>query len=291
MTFTLIERFFIHGTQTMPPLLPLSRNPSEGCPIDILGPGTSDIPSLQAHLTENQFTRVIWWPQEGLDRISVWKAKQTPSEEEWTIKEYDELLRNSLQELYFKHSTSLRETILLINPLAALLLRSFSPVTQGGEDGVQKFYDCWWRALPMVNEISDTIMPASFTELWFPLNQTEEIMNELNGLFKKHFTAVGNFFTEVYAAKESPFWMSPSYGGDKVRVDTTWFTANKAGDPANFFKPYWSTFEKRGYRCHWGKYTPEEYGERVESRYQKYSEWMKVREKMDPKQVSTFVHN
>ena len=64
-TFTLTKNFFIQGTQTISPLLPPSTNPSEGCPIDVLGPGTKGVPSLQAHFTQNQFTRVIWWPQEG----------------------------------------------------------------------------------------------------------------------------------------------------------------------------------------------------------------------------------
>lgn len=299
VTFTLIENFFIQGTQTISPLLPPSTNPSEGCPIDVLGPGTKDIPSLQVHFTQNQFTRVIWWPQEGLNRLTIWKAKKVPVKnpatgEQWEIKEYEELPR------IFGSSipTQIAARIILLalnlheadNPeykaVAALLLGLFNPITQGGEAGAQTFCDWWWRALPMDNEISDTIMPVSFTELWFPIDQTQQIMNELNELFTTDFAAVGNFFTEVYAAKESPFWMSPGYGGNKVRVDATWFTANEKGNPADFFKPYWRIFEKRGYRCHWGKYTPEDYGVGVRARYQKYDEWMAVRAKMDPKQVS-----
>jgi len=303
VTFTLVENFFIQGTQTISPLLPPSTNPTEGCPIDVLGPGKDDIPSLQAHLMQNQFTRVIWWPQEGLNRLTVWKAQQIPvinpaTGEEWQIKEYEELPRifgssiptQLIARVMLQALNLLEADDAAYKELAALLLGLFNPITQGGEDGAQKFCDWWWRALPMDNEISDTIMPVSFTELWFPIDQTEGIMNELNVLFTTDFAAVGNFFTEVYAARESPFWMSPSYGGNKVRVDATWFTANKKGDPAEFFKPYWSTFEKRGYKCHWGKYTPDDYGVGVKGRYQKYDEWMKVREKMDPKQVSTFTH-
>ena len=233
--------------------------------------------------------------------MTVWRATSVPvinpaTGEQWEIKEYEELPRifgSSLPaQLAARVMLQALNLLEADNPeykeLAALLLGLFNPVTQGGEDGAQKFCDWWWRALPMDNEISDTIMPVSFTELWFPLDQTEQIMNELNELFSTDFAAVGNFFTEVYAAKQSPFWLSPSYGEDKVRVDATWFTANKKGDPAEFFKPYWKTFKERGYRCHWGKYTPEDYGLGVKERYGKYEEWMQVRARMDPKQVGAF---
>lgn len=298
VTFTLMENFFIKGTQTISPLLPPSKNPSEGCPIDVLGAGTTDIPSLQTHLTQTQFTRVVWWPQEGLNRMTVWKAEQYPvinpsTGHPWEIKQYEELPRvfgtsipvQIAARLVLQALNLLESKNILYKKTAALVLGLFNPITKGGEAGAQKFCDWWWRALPMDNEISDKVMPVSFTELWFPIDQTRQVMNDLNGLFKTDFAAVGNFFTEVYAAKQSPFWMSPSYGGDMVRVDATWFTANEKGDPETFFKPYWELFEKRGYKCHWGKYTPEDYGKVVRNRYDKYDEWMKIREEHDPKQI------
>ncbi|KAF8451470.1 hypothetical protein BDZ91DRAFT_853355 [Kalaharituber pfeilii] len=292
-TFTLMPNFFIQGTQTTSPIHPTSTNPALGCPVDILGDGSTDIPSLKEHLEKTQYTRLLWWPQRDLNRITVWKAKSVSvidpdTHQQREIKEYEELpriggssiLAQSAARVVLIALNLLESNNELYRKLAAKLLGLFTPVP-----GAQSFCDWWWRGLPMDNEISDTILPVSFTELWFPIDKTKAVMNDLNTLFNTDFSAIGNFFTELYAAKKSPFWMSPSFDGNMIRVDVTWFTANERGSAREFYQPYWEKLAPREYRCHWGKYTPDDYGTKVKKLYSKYDAWMEVRAKMDPHQV------
>jgi D-arabinono-1,4-lactone oxidase len=55
------------------------------------------------------------------------------------------------------------------------------------EETKRKFCDAWYRALPMDNEISDDIMPIQFSELWFPIEKTKEVMN----LWLEHLNRFG----------------------------------------------------------------------------------------------------
>ncbi len=44
------------------------------CPIDLFGPGRGGKPSLQAFLEQTPYTRLLWWPQKGVDRVVIWQA-------------------------------------------------------------------------------------------------------------------------------------------------------------------------------------------------------------------------
>jgi D-arabinono-1,4-lactone oxidase len=48
------------------------------CPIDLFGPGDDKQPSLQQYLQDTQYTRILWWPQEGTDRVVIWEASRGP---------------------------------------------------------------------------------------------------------------------------------------------------------------------------------------------------------------------
>lgn len=110
--------------------------------------------------------------------MTIWKAELVPvinpaTGEQWQIEEYEELPRifgssipaQVAARIMLQALNLLEADDPTYKELAALLLGLFNPITQGGESGAQKFCDWWWRALPMDNEISDTIMPVSFTEL------------------------------------------------------------------------------------------------------------------------------
>ncbi|CAG8477274.1 30582_t:CDS:2 [Gigaspora margarita] len=60
---------------------------------------------------------------------------------------------------------------------------------------------------------------------------------------------------------------------------------NYEGIPKDHFKFYWDTLSKYGFRCHWGKYTPDNYGDHVSKLYPQYNQWMNIRRQMDPKQI------
>jgi D-arabinono-1,4-lactone oxidase len=118
-------------------------------------------------------------------------------------------------------------------------------------------------------------------------------MDKLDELFKDQ-KAAGNFATEIYGAKESPFWLSMSYGGDMVRVDPYWLARNR-GDLRKYFSYFWGVLlDISGTRLHWGKYLPlpgQKCGTKtfnlayLKSVYPRMNDWLTKREEMDPDQV------
>lgn len=44
------------------------------CPIDLTGPGDRNRPSMARFLAETPYSRVLWWPQKGAERLVVWQA-------------------------------------------------------------------------------------------------------------------------------------------------------------------------------------------------------------------------
>ncbi|CAG8629301.1 35084_t:CDS:2, partial [Gigaspora margarita] len=128
--------------------------------------------------------------------------------------------------------------------------------------GTEYFQDKWWTGLPMDN-----------------------VMNDLQQLFDGEFKAISNFFTEIYATGRSKFWLSLAYNKDIVRIDVHYFSGNTRGIPKDHFKFYWDILSKYGFRCHWGKYMPDNYGDQVSKLYPQYNQWMNIRRQIDPKQI------
>lgn len=46
----------------------------EECPIDLFGPGRNGKPSMRTFLEKTSYTRILWWPQKGVERIVIWQA-------------------------------------------------------------------------------------------------------------------------------------------------------------------------------------------------------------------------
>jgi D-arabinono-1,4-lactone oxidase len=46
----------------------------QDCPIDLFGAGQSGKPSLQAFLEQVPYARLLWWPQQGVQRVAIWQA-------------------------------------------------------------------------------------------------------------------------------------------------------------------------------------------------------------------------
>jgi hypothetical protein len=104
---------------------------------------------------------------------------------------------------------------------------------------------------------------------------------------KKVFAATGSYCCELYTAKRSDFWLSPSYQEDVFRVDIFWFGYN-AGDPVKDYYPqFWNLLMKE-FKCrfHWGKSMPAAVPY-LEKQYPKWKDFMALRAEMDPQQ--TFV--
>jgi hypothetical protein len=160
-------------------------------------------------------------------------------------------------------------------------------------DGVQTFWDTWMCGLPMDNQIDDRLFPVAFTELWIPIERTAEVMTALRTYFagggsaENAYKATGSFSTEIYAAKKSPFWLSPSYGTDVVRIDVFWFELNATG-PEDFYQPFFDLLAPFGFRPHWGKYLPPaspQWREYYENQLPRLGDFLALRATLDPKKL------
>lgn len=317
------------------------------CPIDLFGPGSGTVPSLRKFMEDTDYTRILWWPQQGGERIVTWQAERTATG--GTLKPYrnvgdlEQLLiaifftiagniddlselskkmpmlrpryreaarlaveawgvpkllsgvttavasRGWFIDLVLKHYPSLRDKLRKIFPR---ILDLFQPITKPDDD--KGFRDHAWRSLPMDNGADDTLLRTDFTELWIPIERTQDTMRVL----KEHFDAggipaTGYFATELYASKASEFWLSPSYKSAVFRVDPFWYSTNP-GDPTvkgGFFAKFWDLLRANDipFRLHWGKGLPDYdhagWAKYFESQYPRWKDFMALRAVRDPKNV------
>lgn len=327
------------------------------CPVDLFGPGRDGKPSLKRFLERTPYSRVLWWPQAGVERAVFWQAvpgpplaafvpqpyrefagstferrvqqlaasilftlvgnlddlSQVPDKLDDDFAEFDEAVKLLLKSLGLGETASAFLAKLLSGALedladaAIVLLQSeirkrlprafpklidlFQPMTHGTP---KVFMDHAWRSLPMDNAVDDILLSTEFTEIWVPLEETERVMS----LLVEHFAqggpeATGYFSTELYAATESRFWLSPSYGGPAFRIDPFWFTKN-AGEPAErdgFFDQFWRLLRDKGipFRLHWGKFLPaydhHGWAEYFRHLYPRWDDFLVLRAQRDPHDV------
>jgi hypothetical protein len=145
----------------------------------------------------------------------------------------------------------------------------------------------------MDNAIDDVFIPTYFTELWMPISKTAAVMNTLRDFFRQHgLDATGKYAFEIYANKNSVFWMSPSYGEEPVvRIDVFWF-GYSAGDPSVvFFPKFWNLLQAFDFRLHWGKYLPSDplpekrWAKYFKERYPRWDDFLRIRATMDPRNI------
>jgi hypothetical protein len=85
--FQLIPMYNIQGTEVTTPPIP------DACPIDLFGPGIGKKPSLQQFLTEQPYSRITWWPQEGCERVQIWQAERVPASDQDLVR-YEEFTQD-----------------------------------------------------------------------------------------------------------------------------------------------------------------------------------------------------
>lgn len=158
------------------------------------------------------------------------------------------------------------------------------------EEGQQTFWDSWMCGLPMDNQMDDQLWPTEFTELWIPIADAADAMKALRTHYRAGgdpvaaYAATGPFSCELYAAKASSAWLSPSYGTDVLRVDVFWFGLN-AGDPRQFYEPFWKVLDAFRFRPHWGKILPGPSGtwrQAWRDRLPRLGDFLKLRAQLDP---------
>ena len=267
--------------------------------------------SLSAFLEEHDYTRLLWWPQQQINKVLIWSANQEQISDWQNYKPHpyhslpiingSTVLANKVfgAIFHFLGCTLVKTRQIIISmfgktpakieainnwfnkldiSILKLVLGVVAPI------GEKDFDDAWWRALPMDNEYSDKFAPVKFTELWIPISETEEVLRRLNEFYKKPENA-GTFCSEIYPGKQNDFWLSPGYGTITIRVDVFWFGRN-FGDPVDYFKKFWDEFRDLEFRCHWGKYIgPLKHKEQqflIKRPFPKWKQFMDLRARHDP---------
>lgn len=355
--FKLIPKYYIKGQEkTTPTAL-------EECQIDLFGSGEAGKPSLETFLKETPYTRIMWWPQKGSERIVTWSAHREEPFEPFTPNPYHEFsssgLVTKLEELgaailytilgitnfikilanvlhdfnrfrrilakqwaasmgaflgwIFSFLLTLVLGIIAFLPICFLAIFRFIPklllpkiinIIQpltSSKNPLKEFEDYYYSSLPMDNVVDDVLMGTEFTEIWLPLNRTQEVMNLLHQHYTDNgYSATGAFSNELYAGNTSPFWMHQGYtnGMDEfkdgtIRVDLFWYTAND-GAPngkGEYYDQFWKLFRDAGipFRLHWGKFVPDydfkDWAAYYQSNLPKMGDFLKLREQRDPNNV------
>lgn len=296
-TFQAVDAFDIVGEQSTTTL--------PDCQVDLFGDGSRGKPSLEQFFRQTEHTRLMWWPQEGVHRMEVWKATIIKEKAGFKPDPYEEFppIAGSQWPSQFVAGgvlTLLGRWMMLgvlggitrffVKHVYPTIVRIFEPLD--GRKGPLKFRDIWWHGLPMDNSAYDNLIPTRFTELWIPVEQSQAVMQALMEVYTQNgLWAAGTYSCEIYPTPSSKFWMSAAYGRDVVKVDVFWFGKNK-GDPiAHFYPQFWNALKKFQFRPHWGKYLPytadrpTEWLEYTRSQYPKWDDFMALRAQMDPAQI------
>lgn len=188
--------------------------------------------------------------------------------------------------------------------LARLIVRSFQSITKAGK--AKEFLDYPWRSLSMDNDINDGMLSTEFTEIWVPLHKAHEAIIFFRDLYQKNsYKSTGYYATELYTARKSNVWLSPSFNDDSLRFDIFWFTNNEGDPSANetsqdgFFNQFWDGLRKERipFTLHWGKFLPgyiedgndyssfKDWSIHMSNQFPKWNEFLKLREQRDPHNI------
>lgn len=70
-----------------------STAPTATAPVDLFGEGSAERPGLARFLREAPYTRLMWWPQHGFERVQIWEAARMDPTPGFTPHPYEELGR------------------------------------------------------------------------------------------------------------------------------------------------------------------------------------------------------
>ncbi len=305
VTLTCRPRFDIAGKQVTRDAVELFK----------LGPEHSGEKRRVALFKAAEYVRMLWWPQEGVNKVEFWQADriQVGSTLSERLRHKGRVLRTRR----FKR----RPFVMVPRVLQRFILHPFfnfiskdqpppfrEPTIHKLVQNVlntflreeeKTFVDSWHRALPMDDQVSDKHMPTVFTELFIELSQVDRVIELLHRFFNPEdeegrraaegMGRTGSYAFELYPGHRSQFWLSPCHQRDCIRLDVLWFRTEKDTARRNaFFRSFWELLrrEKIDFRPHWGKYLPEADSEQgadyLRSQYAKWDRFMELRRKFDP---------
>jgi len=361
--FKLSPKYFIKG-QEKTTLTTLNE-----CQIDLFGPGTigsagkKEKPSLETFLKETAYTRIMWWPQKGSERIVTWSAHREEPFASFEPKPYHDFSNNGLftklKELgiailytilgstnsvnisrnilhdfnrfrrilanqwtviignfggyFFSFLLTLILGIVAFLPIGIFAIFKFIPKwllpklinfihpLTSNKNPLKEFEDYYYSSLPMDNTVGDVLMETTFTEIWLPLNRTQEVMNLLHKHYQEYeYTATGVFSNKLCVGNPSTFWMHPGYTNSidefkngTIRVNLFWNTANARfpNEKGGYYDQFWKLFKDAGipFRLHWGKCIPnydfKDWAIYYRTNLPKMGDFLNLREQRDPNNV------
>jgi D-arabinono-1,4-lactone oxidase len=162
----------------------------------------------------------------------------------------------------------------------------------------QTFWDSWINALPNdTHEYGNNLLTAYRAEFWIPMDQATQAMSVLNNYYQHQYfpdsnpenrnAANGCYVVEVLGAKSTPFWLSPSYNQDCLRINF-YSLKETQDDVMDYFQQFWDLFynNKINFRMHWGYILPppssSEGGKYLPNQYPMWPQFLNLRESMDP---------
>lgn len=268
--------------------------PETGDRVDLFAEG----PTGLAHfLTETPYARVLWWPQRGVEQIAVWEARPaTPSDgpaPPWRPMPPvfgSTLPTQAAAGLALRALTHWRGAVGRVAPGAvAPLARGMAPLRPALYRSFlgpphQAFRGAWHTTLPLDREMSDRLLPTTFTEIWIPLDHAAEALRRLRAAFDAGGdAAAGRFAIELYAGPPAAGWLAPGHGGPHLRINPFWFEGSP-GDPRDdFFPRMWDALADLDLRLHWGKLLPHDPASlALAGRYPHLADFEGVRRGLDP---------
>jgi FAD/FMN-containing dehydrogenase len=319
VTFQCDQRYYLRGNER---IVPVDRSP-----IDLFGDGEpgddgAPRPTLETFLRDTDYTRLLWWPQPDVQKLTIWEARRLTLEDfrenpkkygtpdhfrrrpyveigmpyyrilrpnmpvigllrrkiHWVSSRIEQMVASRIYRILGQAEPAwyLRPFAKLVRKHAQWLLNTFNP------EGTQEFWDIWWKGLPMDNQIDDYLMPTWFTEIWIPIEQTQDVMRTLRDMYEgMSLEDIGYFCVEIYAGAPEPFWLHPSGNRETVRIDFFWFGYND-GDPREYFQRFWDVLARFQYRGHLGKYVPQLPADKLDALYPELPRFRQLCRERDP---------
>ena len=297
------------------------------CAFDFLCTGTGTKESFSSYLSGAEFSRTLWCPVKDLQRVIAWQARtmqpadynpQTGTQQSFTPKPYQPIFPKVIdstlpseevasvgfnliarwpQVLYDLMGNNKEDTVIIdvidkIAPyLYPLLVDMYFPCNTT-QRPAQQFWDTWLGSLPMDKvEFGSKIFNLEYAEIWIPIDKTVEGMTVLQEFYSQGgYTATGFYTVEILGAKASSFWLSPSYGGDAMRLNIMRFMDSGVNNMA-YYQQFWDLLYQKGirFRVHWGKCIPPAGSSTgaayMKTQYPKWEDFMTLRSSMDPDSI------
>jgi len=265
--------------------------------VDLFAAGEDGI---AAFFRRTEYARLLWWPEPGVDRLVVWKARRgEPAERDGDSgplprRHYQQLPLVLGSSVPMQAGAGLALRLLggrgedlpraLGERLLAPLYRAFVSVD---ERGPQRFHDSWWQGLPMDDGMDERFLPVNFVELWLPLDRAAEALNLLRARFVRDgYAACGSFAIELYPGAPSRAWLSPGHGpGPSLRVNVFCLSSVAEALRWRVFAAILDTLDDLDLRLHWGKHLyeqPARTAQRASLRYPRWHDFLALRARSDP---------